>query len=87
MNTHYNSLLSSPKWFEKRKIILNRDNNKCLGCGSKDGLQVHHRQYHIDKKTGKFVLPWNYKTKNLITLCAVCHLAGHSLYKVPVFEI
>ena len=57
MNTDYKSLLKNPRWFQKRKVILERDNNKCINCGSADGLQVHHRQYHISKKINNFILP------------------------------
>jgi 5-methylcytosine-specific restriction endonuclease McrA len=87
MVTEYNDLLSSAQWLEKRKIILSRDNNKCQCCGKVNGLQVHHRQYHIDKTSKEFRLPWDYQNKYLITLCDNCHSAGHSKFKVPTFII
>jgi hypothetical protein len=87
MTTEYNILLKSPKWIEKRKIILARDNNKCRCCGATTGLHVHHRQYHVNKQTGNFQLPWKYQNKYLITLCDKCHTAGHSKFKVPSFTI
>lgn len=87
MNSNYNILLKNPKWFEKRKIILERDNNKCFNCGSSEDLQVHHRQYHISKRIRNFILPWNYPNKYLITLCEKCHKMGHLKYIVPTFEI
>lgn len=87
MNTEYNSLLNRPQWFEKRKIILERDNNKCRCCGTTSALQVHHRQYHINKRTGSFQLPWKYDNRYLITLCNKCHSRGHENYKVPSFTI
>jgi 5-methylcytosine-specific restriction endonuclease McrA len=44
----YNDLLQADEWQNKRKIILRRDQNKCVKCqasstGSKPVcLQVHH---------------------------------------------
>lgn len=87
MTAEYNTLLKSPKWFEKRKIILARDNNKCRYCGATSDLHVHHRQYHAIKRTGKLQLPWKYENKYLITLCYKCHSAGHAKFKVPSFTI
>lgn len=87
MTTEYNSLLKSPQWIEKRKIILARDNNKCRCCSSTTGLHVHHRQYHLSKQTGNFIVPWKYENKYLITLCEKCHSAGHAKFKVPSFTI
>ncbi len=87
MTTEYNTLLKRPQWFEKRKIILARDNNKCRCCGAATGLHVHHRQYHVSKRTGSFQLPWKYENKYLVTLCDKCHSAGHTKFKVPTFTI
>ncbi|MFN2430575.1 MAG: HNH endonuclease [Cryomorphaceae bacterium] len=80
----YDELLTSDKWTAKRAEILNRDANACASCGEKLALQVHHKQYHTDRKTGKFVPPWQYHSKYLITLCGSCHEAGHSQYQIPV---
>lgn len=87
MAKDYSNLLKSPQWFNKRKTILSRDDNKCRCCGSVDRLHVHHRQYHLRKQTGKFKLPWKYQNKYLITLCENCHKAGHQNLKVPFFKI
>jgi 5-methylcytosine-specific restriction endonuclease McrA len=83
----YGTLLKSPNWFRKREVILARDNHKCRNCGATDNLNVHHRQYHVSKKTGNFILPWNYLPKYLITLCEKCHLNGHSKFRIPTFKI
>ena len=83
----YGQLLSLPQWDAKRKQILRRDNKMCRSCGSKTSLQVHHRQYHIVKSTGKFKDPWSYDETQLITLCTKCHEAGHHNYKIPVFIV
>lgn len=87
MTSEYYSLLKNPRWFEKRKIILRRDGNKCRCCKKSTALQVHHRQYHSSKRTGQLLPPWKYENKYLITLCEECHSAGHSKYKIPTFNI
>lgn len=80
----YDLLLTSDKWKAKRKEILHRDGNTCAVCGANASLQVHHRQYHTDRKTGKYLPPWQYHSKYLITLCSSCHKDGHEHYKIPV---
>ncbi len=82
----YNELLSSPHWEAKRELILLRDGNRCRHCGNNERLQVHHRQYHINKY-GERVRPWHYANRYLITLCDECHRIGHEHYKVPVIKI
>ena len=82
----YNSLLSSPRWQDKRNLIIRRDAFKCRACASTSTLQVHHRQYHIDMKTGFKKNPWDYSNKYLVTLCKECHQAGHKLYNIPFFK-
>ena len=87
MKTSYEELLKAPQWKKKRGVILNRDNHKCRCCGSTNILQVHHRQYHITKKTGEKKDPWAYDNKYLITLCKACHEKGHKTYQIPQFNI
>ena len=86
-NPTYNDLLQSKEWAKKREEILLRDGHKCVNCGSKLNLQVHHRQYHLLRESKKFIKPWEYKTMYLITLCLNCHKIGHNYYKVPVFTV
>lgn len=86
MNT-YTELLKNPHWLLKRQSILSRDKKQCKNCGAENHLQIHHRQYHIDHQTGKFLPPWQYHEKYLITLCSTCHKKGHTIYKVPNFTI
>ena len=87
MSLEYSEYLKSPQWLEKRKVILERDAHKCRCCGATVGLQVHHRQYHVNKITGEFQLPWDYLNKYLITFCDRCHMSGHKHFKVPSFTI
>jgi len=39
---NYYEQLKHPKWLEKRKKILSRDNYKCTRCNSTKHLVVHH---------------------------------------------
>lgn len=82
----YGALLLDFRWKAKRAHILKRDGCKCVVCGGTKGLNVHHKQYHVDSQGRKFV-PWNYDDKYLVTLCEKCHRKGHYRYKVPVFVI
>ena len=52
-----------------REAAKSRDGGMCRICSSKDGLQVHHRNY---KNKGK-----KDELKDLITLCAKCHGTYH----------
>lgn len=81
----YSELLLLAEWKKKRISILNRDSYKCRCCGSQNNLEVHHRQYHISSRTQRKVLPWEYESKYLITLCEDCHKKGHNLYKIKTF--
>lgn len=83
----YSELLQQPEWSARRNIILSRDGHRCRNCGSENNLQVHHRQYHRDRKTGAFVKPWEYRDSYLVSLCLDCHQAGHKYYKIPVFNV
>ena len=55
---------------------MNRDDFKCMSCGSQDDtLNVHH-YYYID---GKMI--WEYPDELLITLCKFCHNDWHKIKK------
>jgi len=79
----YGASLFDIRWKQKRNIILDRDNNKCVICQDVHVLQVHHRQYHFINRLNKFKEPWDYPNELLITLCAACHKRGHRKYKIP----
>lgn len=65
---NYSEQLKSPKWQKKRLEIMQRDNFTCQLCGDKETtLNVHHINYIYSKKC------WEYKNKELITLCEHCH--------------
>ena len=52
-----------------RKQILRRDDWKCQVCGSRQNLQIHHKQLRSQQGDDD--------DSNLITLCAACHEALH----------
>ena len=83
----YKELLKDDRWKSKRVEIIRRDGFKCVCCGGEFNIEVHHRQYHISKVSGEFVLPWNYDERYLISLCNKCHDIGHKMYKVPTFKV
>ena len=76
----YSLLLKTKAWGDKRKYILERDNYSCINCKTQKKLQVHHTQYHYNKKTRVPLKPWNYNSKYLITLCDKCHKMGHKFF-------
>lgn len=80
----YREALHNPKWLEKRKIILARDNNTCTVCGSKKNLQVHHTFYYNGRRRR---LPWEYPNKSLVTLCKDCHTKFHETCEVEYRKV
>jgi len=84
--TLYAERLLDDRWKRLRRVILRRDANKCRCCGSTNELQVHHRQYHT-RPDGRWIAPWQYATRLLITYCASCHQAGHAAHKIPTFKL
>ena len=69
----YRKQLRNPLWLKRRLEILDRDNNKCVKCGSTSKLRVHHLAYR-----GK---AWEAYDSELTTLCKVCHDIEHGLKK------
>lgn len=63
-----------PRWFEKRKKILDRDGHKCQNCKSEISLEVHHSYYD-------YKLAWDCPDECLITLCRSCHKNVHEIRK------
>ncbi len=61
-------------WKGYRDSVIELDGNRCSVCGrngSEVVLQVHHKKYISGLK------PWEYATKDCITLCRGCHAAEH----------
>jgi hypothetical protein len=51
------------------KRVLERDGWRCQKCGSLENLQIHHQIKRSQQG--------NDSLKNLVTLCAYCHMAEH----------
>lgn len=63
--------LRSRAWKELRERVLERDEHRCVLCGSDKNLQVHHifpRKFHKELQCD---------IDNLITLCTRHHWAQH----------
>ncbi len=56
--------IKSPEWKIKRKLVLERDNYKCLSCLSANATEVHHLSY---KHLG------NEPLFELVSICRRCH--------------
>lgn len=80
----YDALLHDERWYNKRRIILERDNHKCQWCGKTTNLQVHHKYYN-KYPNNTHVEPWNYPDDALITLCDDCHKKCHDKYGVKTY--
>lgn len=65
----YSEYLKSPHWQETRRKRLDKDGDACVLCGSKENLNVHHRNY---RNVGKEDVE-----NDLVTLCTECHTFVH----------
>lgn len=83
----YGGLLFDLRWRSKRESILRRDGYSCVVCHGKEHLQVHHRQYRFVVRNNRFLDPWEYEDRLLITLCESCNKKGHSQFKVPTINV
>ena len=64
----YAEYISSEAWRTRRRVRLKADDHRCQGCGSEDGLHVHHRTY---ERLG------NELPDDIITVCETCHAFVH----------
>jgi 5-methylcytosine-specific restriction endonuclease McrA len=68
-------------WKEYRNSVIELEGNKCSVCGRGGNevvLQVHHKKYINGLK------PWEYATKDCITLCRGCHAAEHGIIQPKI---
>jgi len=67
------------KWKEARRIVLERDNYTCQGCGVKQSkklrLTIHHTHYH--PTTCEEHLEFRFDPSKLISLCEECRDKQH----------
>lgn len=73
-----NFIINHPKWKQRRKDIIKRDNYTCQDCKSKSNLQVHHKYYN------NLYLYWEYSDKFLTTLCKTCHNDLHDVTPISM---
>lgn len=66
-----NDKRDSSQYKEWRQLVYQRDEFKCVKCGSKDKLNAHH------KKSWKHYSELRYDVDNGITLCEKCHILLH----------
>ncbi len=66
--TSYENYLRSTHWKDVRRQVLMRDKHRCVDCGSRGLLQVHHLTYD---RLG------NERMTDLTTLCRSCHRRLH----------
>ncbi len=77
----YLEKLKDQRWIYRRFQILELDDYKCQRCHNEEiVLNIHHLHYIRGKE------PWEYKDKDLITLCMPCHEAV-TLFKISEEEI
>jgi 5-methylcytosine-specific restriction endonuclease McrA len=75
----YTEQLNTPEWAAKRLKIFKRDGYKCQTCGSKKGLQCHHKKYIKGK------MAWEVPDVFLETVCEPCHREIHKDTHINVF--
>jgi DEAD/DEAH box helicase domain-containing protein len=74
-----------PNWSHQRRMVLERDNQRCRTCGAEarsgNGLHVHHirpfRDYSYIPGVNDAYLQAN-DLENLVTLCPSCHRRAES---------
>jgi predicted restriction endonuclease len=67
--TTYETFLQSPQWQSTRRLALEHYGYRCVLCGSKAGLEVHHRRY----------VRWgDEKLADLTVLCGPHHRMIHA---------
>lgn len=75
MNKNYREYLKSNEWKEIKSLVLKRDGNKCIKCGSSNSLQIHHTTYvNIFNEAENL--------DDLITLCGRCHMEEHNIESI-----
>jgi 5-methylcytosine-specific restriction endonuclease McrA len=61
---------STARWQRTRALVRQRDGNRCVHCGSSQGLQAHHI-VSLEDGGAAFIL------NNLETVCSTCHARRH----------
>jgi 5-methylcytosine-specific restriction endonuclease McrA len=61
--------LDSEQYEQLRNAVLRRDGWRCQLCGTRSGLEVHHKEFRSHSGDDS--------EQNLITLCSACHANVH----------
>ena len=64
----YDEFLNSGEWKEVAEMVKERDNHKCVICGSTENLNAHHLRYRADRLD----------EDDIITVCSNCHQCLHN---------
>lgn len=64
----YDEFLNSGEWKEVAEMVKERDNHKCVICGSNENLNAHHLRYRADRLD----------EDDIITVCSNCHQCLHN---------
>ncbi len=75
---HKYEYLKSDQWQHLRKVVLDRNNHKCMLCPNTTKLNVHHITYQN---------LFNEKLYQLKTLCSDCHTNLHYDIGFPTKDI
>lgn len=71
----YKEQMNDPRWVERSREIMKRDNFTCQLCGKNHvRLNVHHIRYIKGKDY------WDYPDELLMTVCEICHAKIHGKY-------
>jgi 5-methylcytosine-specific restriction endonuclease McrA len=75
----YKNKLNTSRWKRFADDVKRRDGYKCIQCGCKDNLQVHHKLYYQHRS------PWDYTIDLLETLCGSCHKMKHENISIDTY--
>jgi len=77
---HY-KFISSKKWKDSRKPIIEYDNSRCIICGRE--LKSHHTVHHVFR----FSVNADLTIRNLVTLCNECHIKLEPVYPIGMYKL
>lgn len=75
---YYGLYLQTPHWLRLRKLRKKIDDNRCVECGGKKNLQVHHTSYTHLCISGEL--------DDIITVCEKCHKKLHGIQQESIAD-
>lgn len=85
-NSEYNVLLKTMEWKRRREDVFIARGRKCMYCGNRDNLDIHHK-YYLKYPDGEFIKPWEYNMDCYMVLCRDCHNKVHEKYQIKSYYI